>query len=369
MIACLDFRSLYPIMMLGGNLYSPANLKKGEEYWQGSGIYTSIYQNTHEGIKGKYSRKRGKIEQIIYELLQKRLQCKNNPSQYLAIKILINTLYGILGSPKFKSIHNIVSASDVTAMARRSILHARTILEEYGYEVIYSDTDSAYVKVPNNNIKRLIDITKFIVEEQKASMNISCDLHNFKLECIIKRMYFFRDNNGNFIKKHYIYVDENDAVIIKGINIKRGNCSLVAKKFFEEIIKNKIITNTYSPYTPEQLLKELKEFSKGREELLQRRFRVNSTDSYKILDGKEEATGIHYQISKKYGAGEHWLIINKRIGAGKGNKYATLNELKEKYGDYWINQICFEAYMKDLSEFIIWNERNQILKTDRKRIK
>jgi DNA polymerase elongation subunit (family B) len=368
MIVCLDFLSLYPCMMVGGNLYSPANIQKGEKYWQGSGIYSSIYQNERDGIKGKYSQTQGVIEKIITSLLYERIKQKENPQKKLSIKILINTLYGILGSPKFKSIHNLVSASDVTAMARRSILHARTILNEFGYEVLYSDTDSAYVLVKDNNLDRLNEVIKYIVNIQKQSMNIPFELHNFKLEYIIKRMYFFRDDKGNFIKKHYIFITEKDELIYKGINIKKGNCSEFSKLFFEQVIKQKMLDNKYQPYEPGQLLKELKQFVIGKETLLQKRYRVNNPDSYKIPEGKEESTSLMYKISKKYGAGEHYLIINKRIGIGEGNKYAKLEELQNKYGEYWLNQICFDIYMKELNEFIIWNKRNQITKIDRKKI-
>jgi DNA polymerase elongation subunit (family B) len=65
MIICLDFRSLYPIMMMSGNLFTPAN--NNESSWQGSGIYASVYQNERDGIRGRYSRKRGEIETVLYE--------------------------------------------------------------------------------------------------------------------------------------------------------------------------------------------------------------------------------------------------------------------------------------------------------------
>ena len=66
----------------------------------------------------------------------------------LAIKILINTIFGISGSPKFKSVYNETTASDITAMGRRTILHARTCLEQKGYECLYTDTDSIFFKDP-----------------------------------------------------------------------------------------------------------------------------------------------------------------------------------------------------------------------------
>lgn len=367
MIICLDFRSLYPVCMMGGNFFSPIT-DPSQEYWQGSGIYPSKYANNYDGIVGKYVRTPGKVELAIRDLLLQRLKVKDKPNESLALKIIINTMYGLLGSPKFKSVHNYTSAADVTAMARRSILHARTVLEENGYECVYTDTDSCYVKDPTNNLDRLKQVIAEIVKTQRESMNIPCDLHDFKIECIIKRMYFMRDDAGNFIKKHYIYVTDKDEVVIKGISIKRGNCSKIAKLFYESFIEPKIKNNTFTPYQSSQLLSELKEFTKGREELLLRRYRTKSPESYKIAEGKDESTGLYYQIAKKYGKGEHYLVVNKRIGAGKVNKYVKLEELKEKYGDHWIDQVVFETYLQDLKEFIFWKDRNNIHKTDRKRV-
>lgn len=365
----MDFSSLYPVMMVGGNLFSPANIKNGEPYWQGSGIYASKYQNTHEGIVGKYSKTQGKIEKVIYDLMIEKNKAKDNPSKRLATKILINTMYGIMGSPKFKSVHNITSAADVTSMARRSILHTRTVLEDYGYELIYSDTDSVYINVKDNNLDRLQLVIKYIVSEQKKSMNIPCDLHDFKLEYIIKRMYFFRNDKNEFIKKHYIFVTDKDEIVVKGLSVIKGNCSQIAKIFFEDVIKQQILKNKYKPYNVEQLLKELKTFSLNKEKLLLKRYRVKSVGSYKIPEGKEESTSLSYFISKKYGAGEHWLVANKRIGIGKGVKYATMEELQTKYGKRWIDQVSFEKYLQDLSPFIKVEQRNSISKIDRKRIK
>lgn len=371
MIVCLDFQSLYPSMMIGGNLYSPANIKKGEDYWQGGGIYTSIFQNTHEGIRGKYSRHQGIIEKTIESLFRKRLTVKDNPSQYLATKILINTIYGILGSSEFSSIYNIITASDVTAMARRSIFHARTVLESYGYEVLYTDTDSAFVIVKDNDLERLKYIAQYITDEQKKSFNVPFELHNLKIDAIIKRMYFFRDDKGNFIKKHYIYVTNKDEVIIKGLSIKQGNTSKISKLFFKDVIEDNIKTGKFKYYNVESLKDELVKYIKGKEELLQKRFRVKKPKFYKIPEGKDEPTGQSYQVAKKYGEGEHWLIANKRIGIGKGEgmKYAKMEELKHKYGDRWKNQLRLEPYLKELSEFINYKDRGQISRVDRMRTK
>jgi DNA polymerase elongation subunit (family B) len=377
----MDFASLYPHMMCGGNLYSPIDTGN---YWNGNTgpcVYPSKYSNEADGIFGKYSRTMGRVEKTINDLYQMRLSVtkkietsegqekENFKSQRLAIKILINTIYGIMGSPKFKSVYTLVGAGDCTAMARRSIKHAIMVLKDYGYEILYGDTDSAYVRDPYNDIEQLKKVAKYIEEQQKKSMNIPIDTHCFEIETAIKRMYFFKDDKGEFIKKHYIYVTAEDKLVIKGLTVVKGNCSPLTIKVFEEHIKPKMLENRYKPFQPEQLLAIFRKMAKEDPSLLIKRYRTKPVETYKTPEGKDEATCIGYQISKRYGPGEHWMIPNKRIGVGKNDdgKIAPLSELQGKYGDDWIKQVRFGVYLSELKDFIPWEERKEIAKINKRR--
>ena len=374
---CADFASLYPSMMIGFNLFSPAET----DWFMGSEIYPSMYGNDEDGIRGRYSRKNGPVEKTVKDLYEKKLSLDNRlanskdeeekaqlSKERLVIKILVNTIYGICGSPVFKSVYNRTAASDCTALARRSIKHARLCLEERGYVVYYSDTDSCYFLDPHKNHKRVTETLDWISSWQRGSMNLINSYHKFVLECRIKRIYFFHDDKGSYVKKKYIYVTDEGKIKEKGLTIVKGNCSKIAKEFYLTIIKNKIKDNTFKLYDPEVMLKELKLFSVGKEQMLQKRYRVGQPESYKVPDGKEESTTLNYSIAVRYGAGEHFLVVNKRIGVGKGNKYCKIGELKDKYGVGWVDQICFELLMNDLAEFIEWKLRNKTHKADRKRI-
>ena len=376
-IYAVDFASLYPHMMMGFCLYNKA--KKG--YFTGSEIYPSVYGNDEDGIRGKYARNMGKIEQAIQLLFQKRMEVTEAittaegqektrlTNLRLAIKILINTMYGILGNPTFKSVADLTAASDCTALARRTIKHARTTLERLGYECLYTDTDSVYLVDPFNDEKKLRSSVDYISTWQRSCMSVPIESHQLVVEAKIKRIYFFRDDDGKFLKKHYIFVTDDDKIKVKGMKVIKGDCSPLAKQFFDEVIKRDILDNTYKSYQAEDLLTKLREFSVGREDQLVKRYRVNAPETYKIPEGKEEANCLSYQIAKRYGAGEHWMVINKRIGVGKGDRYATIEELKSKYGEMWIDQVCFERYLRDLKEFIVVKERsdNTLHKIDRKR--
>ena len=364
-IYCGDFNSLYPMMMIGGNLYSPQ-----EGGWNGNDVYPSVYINDVDGIRGEYAQEQGRVEQTIKQLYQDRLdvtaELKAEPTnktlknKRLAVKILINTIYGIMGSPKFKSIYSLQGASDCTAMARRSIKFARTMLAKYGYECIITDTDSVYIKDPLKNFKQLESLTELISQRQIDSMNIPTPTHSFEIEAKIKRMYFFRDDNGDFIKKHYIYITDSDEVKVKGLKVIKGDCSKLAVKVFEDKIKPQFELGIYEHFTVAKMYELVKKEAEKHPELLTKRFRAKPLASYK------NETSIQSQVAKRYGEGEHWLTQNKRIGVGKGVRYASLDELKKKYDNLWLDQVKFEVYLNDLKQFIDVDERKLIGKKEYK---
>jgi DNA polymerase elongation subunit (family B) len=368
-----DFQSLYPNLMFGFNLYSPV-ISSDKEYWKGSDIYPSVYGNDIDGIKGKYSREQGNIEKTIKQLFYKRLdvtaQLKQSDlksdekskleKERLAIKILINTCYGLLGSPMFKSVYNETAASDCTAMGRRSIKHARTMLEENGYECLYTDTDSVYFKDPFGSEYKVKETLQRISEIQRNAMNIPSETHQFVLESKIKHIYFFKDDSNNYVKKQYIYVTDDNKVKAKGIRIVRGDCSPIAKTVYEKYIKPLALEGKSLKLSIEQITNWLKDEIKLNPEQLKKRYRLKPLDQYKIAEGKDESSALHAQLSKRYGAGEHYFVVNKRIGPGKGNHYCTLEELKEKYGDQWVDQIKLDMYLNDLKCFVCDEERKKI---------
>ena len=65
-------------------------------------------------------------------------------------------------------------------------------------------------------------------------------------------------------------------------------------------------------------------------EQLKKRYRLKPLDQYKIAEGKDEATGLHAQLSKRYGAGEHYFVVNKRIGPGKGKSLLYVRRTERK---------------------------------------
>lgn len=358
-IYILDYNSLYPHVVIGLNLFSPSITG-----YNGRGIIPPITVNDRDGIRGVYDRTPGKVEQTFHLMYNERvkLQKAGEYSKQLARKIILNTGYGLLGSKVHESVYNRTAAADCAAAARRINKHGRTVLESEGYEVLYGDTDSYIIVDPYDDKEKVITLAKKITDVQRRSFNVPVETHKLDLEKELKWVYFLRNDNGEFIKKCYIFVDENDQLTSKGTKIVKGDCSKFSVMLFNKYIKPKIMRGESIIFSAEEIYSMAVDEIEDNVDLLVKRYRVKEPEEY----GSD--TCIQYQISKRYGSGEIYLIPNRRIGAGKGKKKATVEELKEKYGSDWVKQVTVGSYVEELKHFIKPEERKLIEKLDKKRI-
>jgi DNA polymerase II len=133
-VALLDFRSLYPSIIMTF-LIDPLG------YALQGGERVSTPANT------SFRRYAAILPGVIRELLAAREEAKKtgNKSLSLAIKILMNSFYGVLGTPgcRFFAVDLAQSITETGQYLFRET--ARHIEETTPYQVIYGDTDSMFV--------------------------------------------------------------------------------------------------------------------------------------------------------------------------------------------------------------------------------
>ena len=156
----IDFASMYPHCITMGNLFSIE-----EKGWNG---------NNYFKIKGFTENKtQGKIEIVLGNLLRERLKAKKSKDKIKskAYKIIINAIYGLSGSPLFKSMYNEFTPSNTTSMGRTIIKKLAKTLEEYDFEIIYGFTDSVYCKIPEeSNEEELMYVVDKFIDEVKSNV-------------------------------------------------------------------------------------------------------------------------------------------------------------------------------------------------------
>ncbi len=134
-VIVLDFKSLYPSIIQTFKI-DPVSRLYNE----------SDSRKTPAGLKFSYTRHF--LPEFIDELMQKRSEAKKNKDAHLsqAIKILMNSFYGVMGSYGCRFYHPDLPTA-ITGTGQWLLLQSKKFLEEHGYEVLYGDTDSLFVKL------------------------------------------------------------------------------------------------------------------------------------------------------------------------------------------------------------------------------
>lgn len=300
-----DFTSLYPHCFIQGNLLSP---KKGgwssPEFFKLAGEYDTSAQ--------------GKIETVLHTILRKRIEYKKakDPRQ-LALKILLNSFYGLCGNPIFMTFYNETTSPDCCTIGRKCLETAKEMFESIpGCTVIYGDTDSCFVEYPIGMDRQIVnDMAKKIVEKIQSHLPFAADTWKLGVDNYVKEIWF----EG---KKNYCYITEDGKLKIKGLSIIKNDASALGKKFLE----------TYKPRMVEQ---QSIKFSRAnvmewiQDEIKKDTLIIAQTYKVKHLDKYKSKSCIHAQIAAAYGEGEHQLVPNTKVGkVGKGKKYCLVEEAK-----------------------------------------
>ena len=95
------------------------------------------------------------LPQLIQQLWQQRDEAKRAGDAPLsqAIKIIMNSFYGVLGTPGCR-FFDARLASSITRRGHQILQRTRDYIEEAGQRVIYGDTDSVFRLDSGGRIKR-----------------------------------------------------------------------------------------------------------------------------------------------------------------------------------------------------------------------
>ncbi|MCL1139133.1 DNA polymerase II [Shewanella pneumatophori] len=150
-ILVLDFKSLYP-SIIRTFLIDPKGLIEG----------LALPENkTVPGfLGGRFSRSQPILPMLIKKLSEQRELAKSHSNAPLsqAIKIIMNSLYGVLGS-RGCVFHDAKLASSITMRGHEIMKQTRAWVEAEGFEVIYGDTDSTFVWLGNDFDSSMVEHT------------------------------------------------------------------------------------------------------------------------------------------------------------------------------------------------------------------
>ena len=354
-IYVMDFASLYPHIMIMANLHSRKKEDNLRPTWNGGGKWK---------VQGEYySDKMGGVAQLLQRWYRDRLGYKTaKDRREYTLKIAMNAMYGMTDDPYYKLIYDKIAAADCTGLGRQFIKYARKRFREDGYKVLYTDTDSIYLQDPFKDGKKMNDVKEKIIDEIKATMPFPQDTFNLALETEAKYMFFFRGGNEKeidedmdeddvvnkmlgLIKKNYIFVTNDNKVVIKNLGLRKKSNSALSKEIFWNHLVPKIKEGQIK-FSRKYILDLIYELLQKDISLACMRKEVGTLDHYEKSEGSLPA-----QIARKYGAGICFLVPNtKGLGVGKGKSYCPLDEFKANKCSY--KDVDISNVLNELEYFI-----------------
>ena len=135
----LDFRSLYPSLIRTFEI-DPLNLVRPEA---GPSDADPIVAPNGSA----FSRRKGILSEILDEIMPRREEARRagDAVKSHAIKILMNSFYGVLGTPACR-FYDPRLANAITGFGREMLLWCKGRIEAEGRRVLYGDTDSLFVE-------------------------------------------------------------------------------------------------------------------------------------------------------------------------------------------------------------------------------
>jgi len=254
-VLVLDYKSLYPSIIRTFNI-DPMGLIEGLKD-------DKFQRNTPiKGFDGAYfSRDKHFLPDIIESLWLERDKAKieKNAALSQAIKIIMNSFYGILGSTGCRFFDPRLSGS-ITKRSHELLKITKQWIEDQGYKVIYGDTDSIFVHVGENKtqaqslslgkeLQALINekMTALLLNKHKvhSQLEIEFETHFSKflmptirgLDVGTKKRYA-----GMILIKDKDTGAEHQKMVYKGLETVRTDWTELAKEFQQTLYK-KVFNN------------------------------------------------------------------------------------------------------------------------------
>ncbi len=231
----LDYKSLYPSVMRTFNI-DPLT-------FVASGAATNDDICTPSGAA--FRRGEAILPNILEELFRAREQAKTDKDEVAsqAIKILMNSFYGVLGTPGCR-FHNPDIANSITGLGRHFLLWSKAWFEKAGFEVVYGDTDSVFVrsciddsraaKEQGLNLTATInaDLARYVKDTWQVQSRLELEF-----EKLYRRLFLppVRHGSAGARKRYAGVVDGEDSVEFVGMEVVRRDWTTLAKNVQREL--------------------------------------------------------------------------------------------------------------------------------------
>lgn len=303
-VVVLDFKSLYPSIIKTFHVDPLALAASGKEEDPITGF---------DG--GTFSRNEYILPELIETLWKARDKAKSQGNAVLsqAIKIIMNSFYGVLGTLGCRFFDPRL-VSSITKRGHEIIIESKNYIENRGYKVIYGDTDSVFVLLDSVDESKVEFVAKQLVEElnewwQEKLQNEYGIESNLEMEFETHFSKFLmptvRGSDAGS-KKRYAGVIKDSSekkgyrLLFKGLESVRSDWSPMARKFQQQLYEKIFMDQPYEEYI-KSVVSDLTDGKFENELVLRKRLRRKLGDYIKNVPPHVQAARKAEAIRKERG--------------------------------------------------------------------
>ncbi len=245
-VIVLDFKSLYPSIIRTFHVDPLALVVEEEDQIPGF-------------LDAMFSREHFILPSIIEELWAARDEAKRagDAAGSQAIKIIMNSFYGVLGTPGCRFFDPKL-ASSITMRGHEILGETRKCIEDRGFPVIYGDTDSVFVHMATCDDVQVdgTELAAYLNRWWTERLQEEFGIHSYlELEFETHFGRFFMPTirgSDKGSKKRYAGMIAGSAsepkLVFKGLESVRSDWSTLAREFQKELYRKVFLDEDYIPY-------------------------------------------------------------------------------------------------------------------------
>ena len=247
-----DFKSLYPSIIRTFNVDPLAYVV---EPLAGADLI--------EAMGASFRRERGILPRMLDDLFPRRATAKKAGDDVAAnaIKILMNSFYGVLGTPACR-FHNAALANAITGQGRELLLWSKEWFENAGFKVLYGDTDSLFVDSGSDDAVQARkdgltlavalndELTRYVSKRWNVTSRLELEFEKIYLQLFLPKV---RQGSGGARKRYAGLLDRRDAGNIEfvGMEVVRRDWTDLAKQVQRELYQRLFSNLPVSEYLAE----------------------------------------------------------------------------------------------------------------------
>jgi DNA polymerase elongation subunit (family B) len=205
--------------------------------------YASLIVNhnlSYETVDGWADRK-GLLPTVVERYLKRRIHLKKllkelprDSTEYVyceqrvnSLKNILVCLYGSTGS-LWNRFGNVLAFEEINRLSREVLIKTKDIVQRLGYELIYADTDSVFIKRTESasDYSQVIDTLS-----KETGLSISIDYH-YKFLVLLP----LEADEKIEVLKHYFGITFDNELVVRGIEIRRHDVPAFIKRFQTQLL-------------------------------------------------------------------------------------------------------------------------------------